>query len=185
MIRVRESLSKKLTTMNLIVRATALLLAFSAFFVYDVIALRSNLKTSTSLQAQLLGENVIMRGMTGIDLEIKVRWLLPGCKIFLSQVKRRPGTCWTKLDSKAIDSRFWPSPPSGNGAIPTHSLGSGVRSRAVRPKLAFLGLAFHPPSDILRAVPAYNSPFVAFNKRLWFRFGDYAQINCRLPIFTS
>jgi PAS domain S-box-containing protein len=59
MIPVRHSLSKKLTTMNLIVSAAALLLASSAFFAYDVITFRSNLKSGTALQAQLLGENAI------------------------------------------------------------------------------------------------------------------------------
>ena len=59
MIRVRESLSKKLTAMNLIVSATALLLASTAFLAYDVITFRTSLKTGTSLQAQLLGENAI------------------------------------------------------------------------------------------------------------------------------
>lgn len=45
--------------MNLIVSATALLLASTAFLIYDVITFRTHLKTGTSLQAQLLGENAI------------------------------------------------------------------------------------------------------------------------------
>lgn len=59
MIPVRESLSKRLTAMNLIVSAAALLLASSAFFAYDAITFRANLKASTALQAQLLGENAV------------------------------------------------------------------------------------------------------------------------------
>jgi PAS domain S-box-containing protein len=59
MIRVRDSLSRKLTTMNLMVSGAALLLASIAFFAYDLITFRNNLRTSTSIQAQIIGENSI------------------------------------------------------------------------------------------------------------------------------
>lgn len=54
--------------MNLIVSASALLLASSAFFAYDVITFRTNLNTTRTLQAQLLGENAISPLMSGDPL---------------------------------------------------------------------------------------------------------------------
>jgi PAS domain S-box-containing protein len=59
MIKVHDSLSRKLTTMNLMVSAAALLLASTAFFAYDVITFRANLKTNTAIQAQMIGENAV------------------------------------------------------------------------------------------------------------------------------
>jgi len=59
MIRVRDSLSRKLTIMNLMVSGVALVLASLAFFAYDLITFRNNLRTSTSIQAQIIGENSI------------------------------------------------------------------------------------------------------------------------------
>lgn len=45
--------------MNLLVSAAALLLASAAFFAYDVITFRANLRTSTGIQAEIIGENAI------------------------------------------------------------------------------------------------------------------------------
>jgi PAS domain S-box-containing protein len=58
MIKVRDSLSKKLTAMNMVVSGVALLFASASFFAYDVITFRTNLINNTSTQAQIIGSNV-------------------------------------------------------------------------------------------------------------------------------
>ncbi len=58
MIKLRDSLSKKLTAMNMLVSGVALLLASASFFAYDVITFRTNLINNTSTQAQIIGSNV-------------------------------------------------------------------------------------------------------------------------------
>lgn len=45
--------------MSLLVSGAALLLASSAFFAYDVITFRANLKMNTATQAQIIGENIL------------------------------------------------------------------------------------------------------------------------------
>jgi len=59
MIKVRDSLSRKLTAMNMVVSAGALLLASLAFFAYDLITFETNLVTGTSIQAQIIGSNAV------------------------------------------------------------------------------------------------------------------------------
>jgi PAS domain S-box-containing protein len=59
MIKLRDSLSKKLTAMNMLVSGVALLLASAAFFVYDLITFRTNLISNTSVQAQIIGSNAV------------------------------------------------------------------------------------------------------------------------------
>jgi PAS domain S-box-containing protein len=59
MIKLRDSLSRKLTAMNLLVSGGALLLASAAFFTYDMVTFRTNLITNTSVQAQIIGLNSI------------------------------------------------------------------------------------------------------------------------------
>jgi PAS domain S-box-containing protein len=59
MIKLRDSLSKKLTAMNMLVSGVALLLASAAFFAYDLITFRSNLISNTSVQAQIIGSNAV------------------------------------------------------------------------------------------------------------------------------
>ena len=59
MIRIRDSISKKLTAMNMLVSGGALLLASAALFAYDLITFRSNLITNTSIQARIIGANAI------------------------------------------------------------------------------------------------------------------------------
>jgi PAS domain S-box-containing protein len=59
MIRLRDSLSRKLTAMNMLVSGGALLLASSAFFVSDLFTIRSNIVTNTSIQAQIIGANAV------------------------------------------------------------------------------------------------------------------------------
>jgi len=58
-MRLRDSISRKLTAMNMLVSGGALLLASSAFFVSDLITFRANLLTNTSIQAQIIGENAV------------------------------------------------------------------------------------------------------------------------------
>ena len=58
MIKLRGSLSRKLTTMNMLVSAGSLLLASAAFFAYDYYTFRKNLIRNTSIQAQIVGANV-------------------------------------------------------------------------------------------------------------------------------
>jgi PAS domain S-box-containing protein len=59
MIEMRDSLSKKLTAMNMLVSGVALLLAAIAVFSYDVITFRRNIAINTSLQAQIIGSNAV------------------------------------------------------------------------------------------------------------------------------
>jgi PAS domain S-box-containing protein len=59
MMKLRDSLSKKLTAMNMLVSGVALLLASAAFFAYDLITFRSNLISSTSVQAKIIGSNAV------------------------------------------------------------------------------------------------------------------------------
>jgi signal transduction histidine kinase/HAMP domain-containing protein len=56
-MRVKTSISRRLTLMNLLVSATALLLAGVAFFVYDHISFRQNIVRSVTSTAQLLASN--------------------------------------------------------------------------------------------------------------------------------
>jgi PAS domain S-box-containing protein len=59
MIQLRDSLSKKLTAMNMLVSGVALLLASAAFFAYDLITFRTSLISNTSVQAQIIGSNAV------------------------------------------------------------------------------------------------------------------------------
>ena len=54
-----NSISRKLTWMNMLVSGTALLLACGAFFAYDQLTFRQNLARSLSAQAQIVGTNSI------------------------------------------------------------------------------------------------------------------------------
>lgn len=55
----RNSLSRKLTTMNMLVSSGALLLASIAFFASDLYTFRANLVTNTSIQARIIGSNSV------------------------------------------------------------------------------------------------------------------------------
>lgn len=59
MIKVRDSISRKLTAMNMVVSAGALLLSSLAFFAYDLITFETNIATNTSIQAQIIGSNAV------------------------------------------------------------------------------------------------------------------------------
>jgi PAS domain S-box-containing protein len=59
MMKRGDSLSKKLTSMNMLVSGAALLLASLAFFAYDLFTFRSNLAANTSIQAQMIGANAV------------------------------------------------------------------------------------------------------------------------------
>jgi PAS domain S-box-containing protein len=59
MMRLRDSISRKLTAMNMLVSGGALLLASSAFFVSDLLTFRANLLTNTSIQALIIGANAV------------------------------------------------------------------------------------------------------------------------------
>lgn len=59
MAKFRNSLSKKLTVMNMLVSGGALLLASTAFFAYDLVTFRSNLIDNTSIVAQIIGSNAV------------------------------------------------------------------------------------------------------------------------------
>jgi len=54
-----RSISRKLTVMNMLVSAAALLLACAAFFAYDQITFRQSLVRTLSAQAQIIGANSI------------------------------------------------------------------------------------------------------------------------------
>ena len=55
----RRSISTRLTTMNILVSGTALLLASFAFFAYDQITFRQGLLRTLSAQAQIIGSNSV------------------------------------------------------------------------------------------------------------------------------
>lgn len=55
----RDSLSKKLTAMNMLVSGGALLLASLAFFAYDLYTFRANLISNTSVQAEMIGSDAV------------------------------------------------------------------------------------------------------------------------------
>ena len=59
MMKLRNSLSKKLTAMNLLVSGGVLLLASLAFVGLDVVTFRTNLINNTSIQAQIIGSNAV------------------------------------------------------------------------------------------------------------------------------
>ena len=59
MIKLHDSLSRKLTVMNMLVSGAALLLASIAFFAYDVITFRTNLINGTAIQSQIIGSNSV------------------------------------------------------------------------------------------------------------------------------
>jgi hypothetical protein len=59
MNKFRNSLSRKLTAMNMLVSGGALLLATGAFLASDLITFRQNLATNTSIQAQIIGSNAV------------------------------------------------------------------------------------------------------------------------------
>lgn len=59
MIKLRDSLSRKLTLMNMLVSGAALVLASIAFFGYDVITFRTNLINNTATQAQIISYNTV------------------------------------------------------------------------------------------------------------------------------
>ena len=60
MLRIRHySISKKLTWMNMFVSGTALLLACTAFFAYDVYTFRVGIAHNLSTQAQIIGSNTV------------------------------------------------------------------------------------------------------------------------------
>ncbi len=58
-LRYTRSISKKLTLMNILVSATALLLACAAFFAYDQVTFRQSLVRTLSAQAQIIGSNSV------------------------------------------------------------------------------------------------------------------------------
>jgi PAS domain S-box-containing protein len=57
MNKFRNSLSRKLTAMNMLVSGGALVLASAAFLASDLITFRQNIVTNTSIQAQIIGSN--------------------------------------------------------------------------------------------------------------------------------
>jgi PAS domain S-box-containing protein len=59
MMKFRNSLTRKLTVMNMLVSGGALLLASAAFFASDLITFRANLVTNTSIQARIIGSNAV------------------------------------------------------------------------------------------------------------------------------
>jgi signal transduction histidine kinase len=53
------SIAQKLTTMNLLVSATALLLACMAFFTYDLYTFRVNIVRNLAIQSEIIGSNTV------------------------------------------------------------------------------------------------------------------------------
>lgn len=59
LIALRDSLSRKLTAMNMLVSGLALVLASIAFFAYDLFTFRANLVTNTATQAKMIAANAV------------------------------------------------------------------------------------------------------------------------------
>src|SRR5271168_490007 len=59
MMKVRDSLSRKLTAMNMLVSGGALLCASIAFFGYELAAYRTNVILSRATEAQIVGANSV------------------------------------------------------------------------------------------------------------------------------
>ena len=59
MIKLRDSLSRKLTAMNMLVSGGALLCASIAFFSYELVAYRTNVILSRGTEAQIVGANSV------------------------------------------------------------------------------------------------------------------------------
>jgi PAS domain S-box-containing protein len=59
MIKLRDSLSRKLTAMNMLVSGGALLFASIAFFGYELVAYRTNVILSRGTEAQIVGANSV------------------------------------------------------------------------------------------------------------------------------
>src|SRR5258708_32705376 len=58
MLRIRDySIRKKLTLMNMLISGVTLLLACTAFGVYDLTMFRASIVRSKSIQAQIVGAN--------------------------------------------------------------------------------------------------------------------------------
>ncbi len=58
-LRQRNSISRKLTWMNMLVSGAALLLACAAFIAYDTLAFRASMVRNLSTQAQIIGSNSV------------------------------------------------------------------------------------------------------------------------------
>lgn len=59
MIGIRDSISKKLTALNMLASGTAVLLACAAFLAYDLNSLRQKLLNDLSIQAEIIGYNSV------------------------------------------------------------------------------------------------------------------------------
>ena len=59
MVSIRDSISKKLTALNMLVSGAAVLLACAAFLAYDVNSFRQTLLNDLSIQAQIIGYNSV------------------------------------------------------------------------------------------------------------------------------
>lgn len=59
MIKIRDSISKKLTALNMLVSGTALLVACIALFAYDLSSFRQTTLNDLSIQAQIIGFNSV------------------------------------------------------------------------------------------------------------------------------
>jgi PAS domain S-box-containing protein len=59
MSTLRNSLSRKLTAMNLLVSGGALLLASAAFFTYDLVTFKQGVATNGQIQANIIGANAV------------------------------------------------------------------------------------------------------------------------------
>lgn len=59
MFRIQDSISRKLTALNMLVSGTAVLLACAAFFAYDVNSFRQTMVNDLAIQAQIIGSNSV------------------------------------------------------------------------------------------------------------------------------
>jgi PAS domain S-box-containing protein len=59
MSKLRDSLSGKLTAMNMLVSGGALLLAAISFFTYEIFMFRANMTTNRTIEAQIIGANSV------------------------------------------------------------------------------------------------------------------------------
>ena len=115
MIKLRGSLSKKLTAMNLLVSAGALLLASAAFFAYDFYTFRANLIRNTSIQAQIIGSNVVS---TLIFEDI------PSAQSTLSALRASPDVIYAGIYSanRIFFAGYWRDPGARPVSLPPFNL---------------------------------------------------------------
>jgi PAS domain S-box-containing protein len=120
-MRLRDSLSRKLTLMNMIVSAGALVLAALAFFAYDVYTFRANLRNGTSIQAQIIGSNAVSP-LIFDDAK--------SAEATMAGLRSRSHTTYAGIyrPDGEFFAGYWPGAEHPQIALPNYSTGEGERA---------------------------------------------------------